>query len=169
MPLIQIKKKEAEAEYKFTNYEQKMLKILDPSVIKSANHDEALLDKLLADEMREADPVQSEQDVYVALERRDPARLLEAIKNLELQDKVRIVEGIKQTLLVKRYKQLKEIKEQNKLVEAKEDKKPEEVLSWEDIARLRAIAEEPNIDLFDLCLRLMELPLYYETKKETIC
>ena len=160
MPLIQIKKKEAEAEYKFTNYEQKLLKILDQSVIKSANHDEALLDKLLADEMREADPVQSEQDVYVALERRDPARLLEAIKNLEMQDKVRIVEGIKQTLLVKRYKQL---------IEAKEDKKPEEVLSWEDIARLRAIAEEPNIDLFDLCLRLMELPLYYETKKETIC
>lgn len=132
MSLIQIAKKEKEPEYKFTNYEKLALELLPEGMVKASEHSESLLDKMLADEVRDADPEHTKNDIYRALEERDVKRLLAASKNLTVQEKNKIVQGLYTYIM---------------------QQKTHDKFSQEDAKRISILAGG-DVDLFDLCVQL---------------
>lgn len=130
--LIPVAKKQVQQEYIFTEYEKLALQLLPEELVKSSNHDERIIDLMLEDEARDASPEHTKRDIYKALDNRDYTRLLAAAKNLTIQEKNKIVEGLYSYIA---------------------QKKPRADYTQEDAKRLD-ILSQGNVDLFDLCIQL---------------
>ena len=130
--LIPVVKKQAQQEYIFTEYEKLALQLLPEELVKSSNHNEHIIDLMLEDEARDASPEHTKRDIYKALDNRDYTRLLAASKNLTIQEKNKIVEGLYSYITQKK----------SKVDYTQEDAKRLDILS------------QGNVDLFDLCIQL---------------
>ena len=130
--LIPVAKKQPHQEYIFTEYEKLALQLLPEEQVKSSNHDEHIIDLMLEDEARDASPEHTKRDIYKALDNRDYTRLLAASKNLTIQEKNKIVEGLYSYIAQKKLKT---------------------DYTQEDAKRLD-ILSQGNVDLFDLCIQL---------------
>lgn len=130
--LIPVVKKQAQQEYIFTEYEKLALQLLPEELVKSSNHNEHIIDLMLEDEARDASPEHTKRDIYKALDNRDYTRLLAASKNLTIQEKNKIVEGLYSYIA---------------------QKKSKSDYTQEDAKRLD-ILSQGNVDLFDLCIQL---------------
>ena len=137
MPLIKIAKPQKEPEFVLTNYDKVVLELIPLEQLKAANHDPHLLDLMLADEVRDADPERTLKDVYKGLQSKDPLRVLAATKNLTVKERNLIVKKLKNSLLLKT-----------------------ESLPDESIRQLLVLLEDDSMDLFDLCVRLQTKKLY---------
>lgn len=135
MPLITLSRARKEAEYAFTHCEMLALDYLPPEQVKSTNHVEHLIDRMLEDEVRDADPEHNTQDIYRALGTGDLLRVLAASKNLTIAEKNRVVQGIYINLLAKA-------------------KDSDTVMTAEDVKRLALIVNNPSMDLFHLCVQI---------------
>ena len=130
--LIPVVKKQAQQEYIFTEYEKLALQLLPEELVKSSNHNEHIIDLMLEDEARDASPEHTKRDIYKALDNRDYTRLLAASKNLTIQEKNKLVEGLYSYIA---------------------QKKSKVDYTQEDANRLD-ILSQGNVDLFDLCIQL---------------
>ena len=130
--LIPVAKKQTQQKYIFTEYEKLALQLLPEEQVKSSNHDEHIIDLMLEDEARDASPEHTRRDIYKALDNRDYTRLLAAAKNLTIQEKNKIVEGLYSYIA---------------------QKKSKSDYTQEDAKRLD-ILSQGNVDLFDLCIQL---------------
>lgn len=146
MPLIKIAKLKKEAEYEFTEYEKYALNFIPQEQVKSANHEEHLIDLMLDAEKRDANPERTLQDIYKALENRDQIRLLKATKNLTVAEKNKIVQGIYQYLL-------REQKD-SFFVTTRDGKTVLNDAKLSEDAKRILILEQGSVDLFDLCIKL---------------
>lgn len=150
MPLIKVEKKKKEAPYVFTNYEKWAVEhFLFEEQVKSTNHDPHLLDLMVDDEKRDADPIHVRYDVYAALNGHDSRRLLDATKNLTVAERNRVAQGIYYTLIAGTAEDCKRTTESGKRITDMER-------VCENARRL-ILFEDIDIDLFDLCARLDDI------------
>ncbi len=147
MPLIKVAKKKKEQPYVFDEVERPFLRdgILPEEQIRATNHNTKWLLQIKNDEVRDASPEHTERDVYKALERRDRALLLNAVKNLTVAEKNDIVKRIRHSILLS--------KKEDYLIRTKDDKM---LINSEKLAEnaKRLLLLDESLDLFDLCIRL---------------
>lgn len=168
MPLIVFNKPEKEKKYIFSNYEQLALDVLPPEQIRSTNHDPALIDLMLDEEIRDASPEHTLSCIYKALRNGYTETVLAASKNLTVAERNKIVQGIYHKLLgeatpseaaINRVTD-EVIKKAPEFAPAKDvEKDIKKALERLDMSpksaeRLALLFKNPHIDLFDLCVKL---------------
>lgn len=131
MPLIKVVTKVKEKEYIFSNYEKLAMEIIPQEQLRSTDHNERLIDMMIEDEARDANPEKTIKDIYKGIEQRDISRILAASKNLTVSEKNAVVKGI-----------------YNYLLQKKE-------FTPEDTKRLLVLSQSDNMSLIDLCARLI--------------
>ena len=130
MPLIQIEKIAKEPEYILSNYEKLALELIPEEQLRSTNHSEHLIDLMIIDEERDANPEKTTLDIYKGLGQGDLSRVLAASKNLTPYARKKIVDGLYNYLLTKTE------------------------MTTEDTKRLIILLEDKDISLEELCVKI---------------
>jgi hypothetical protein len=133
MPLLSVIKKQPEKEYILSNYEKLALSLIPEEQLRSTNHDEHLIDLMIADEARDASPEKTKRDIYKGLSQGDLSRVLAASKNLSPQERKRIVDGLYNYLLSKKE------------------------LDLDDTKKLMILSQDKDISLEEFCIKLSTL------------
>lgn len=138
MALIEINKPKPQQPYILTHFERSWLDLMPEEQLRSANHDERLIELMAQGALRDTDPEVIRRDIYKALDKGDFERLLHAAKPLTPQERKRIVDGIFITLA---------------------NKTKESQLSYEDTKKIYILSQDRNISLEELCLKLFTLKI----------
>lgn len=91
MGLFSTPQNKLELPYVFTELEKVALKILPEELVKSTEHDEWLIEKLIDEEMRDAERKHTISDAFNALKTNDTEKLLLAVKNIDFEQKQDVV------------------------------------------------------------------------------
>ena len=91
MGLFSTPQNKLELPYVFTELEKVALKILPEELVKSTEHDEWLIEKLIDEEMRDAEWKHTISDAFNALKTNNTEKLLLAVKNITFEQKQDVV------------------------------------------------------------------------------